>query len=111
MLLISVFKIAHSHVYRWSIKDKAIWIADDLAQSRHRYHSSSGSADNIATDALGSVGSTSDNKQEDIAQQQDTLERLKKSDGLDVGGGMVEMHMVDCLLLTKHLLWNKHGSQ
>lgn len=109
------------YVYSWSIKDKAIWIADELAKNnnRHqRYQSSADSDGNLEVTAKhqsqDSDGRSDDDNNITHHHQTETLllDRLKSVDGLDVGDGgsnILEMNMVDCLLLSKHYLLGKEG--
>lgn len=112
------------YVYSWSIKDKAIWIADELAKNNrhHRYQSSAVSDGNVEVTAKHQSqdsGSRSDDDNNITHHhhhhhQTETLllDRLRSVDGLDVGEGgsnILEMNMVDCLLLTKHHLLGKEG--
>ena len=117
--------VLYMYVYSWSIKDKAIWIADELAKNnnRHqRYQSSAvsdGNPEVTAKDQSQDSGSRSDDDNNITHHhhhhhQTETLvlDRLKSVDGLDVGEGgsnILEMNMVDCLLLTKHYLLGKEG--
>lgn len=114
-----------SLICSWSIKDKAIWIADDLAKNNNRYHRyqssaasvTDGSADGRTATEHQSQDSTNGSDDDDSTeksldnnitthhQTESILDRLKRADGLDVGGSSIlEMNMLDCLLLSKHHL-------
>lgn len=112
------------YVYSWSIKDKAIWIADELAKNnnRHQRYQSSAVSDGNPEVTAKDQSQDSDSRSDDDNNithhhqhhQTETLllDRLKSVDGLDVGDGgsnILEMNMVDCLLLTKHYLLGKEG--
>ena len=110
------------YVCSWSIKDKAIWIADELAKNnnRHQRYQSSAVSDGNPEVTAKDQSQDSDSRSDDDNNithhhhQTETLllDRLRSVDGLDVGEGgsnILEMNMVDCLLLTKHYLLGKEG--